>query len=414
MQRARIRSFLPMTHRTTLRTVGESLRFGHRLVALALLVALSSPQARAHDPDVYGGLFRTHDTGANWTPINPGFFASGALALAVSPRDPNHLLLATDSGAWRSRNGGRDWEIEAPDILAGPTFAVAFDVDGDRALRASAAALFRHDGERWRPISMPSGAAPARALVAGPTPGRAYLAGRSGLYRSDDWGRSWTSVGATFRAAHVDQVVVRGGPDDVHAVAGGTLWSSGDAGRTWRPRGESVAGGIEAIGFDPSDPAGAWAAAGGRILHSRHPGEPWRTVGTALPENPARAHALAISGSTVLVATDRGLFRSSNGGDRWDPPREGLPAHLIAGVLVSDPRGPATLFAGFAPMSYEELRQQLSKPGVAAASSAPTYGSTVLVLAGLLAFGLIAGAFTFARTRSAARAGRPSIGRAPQ
>jgi len=291
---------------------------------------------------------------------------------------------------------------------------VAFDVDGDRALLAGAAALFRHDGERWRPISMPSGAAPARALVAGSTPGRAYLAGRSGLYRSDDWGRSWISVGATFRAAHVDQVVVRGGPDDVHAVAGGTLWSSSDAGRTWRPRGERVAGGIEAIGFDPSDPPGVWAAEGGQISHSRHPGEPWRTVGTALPENPARAHALAISGSTILVATDRCLFRSSNGGNQWDPPREGLPAHLIAGVLVSYPRRPATLFVGFAPRSYEELRQQLSKPGVAAAASAPTYGSTVLVLAGLLAFGLIAGALSFARARGAARAGRPSIGRAPQ
>jgi photosystem II stability/assembly factor-like uncharacterized protein len=403
-----------MAHRATLRIGGESLRFGHCLVALALLVALSPPQARAHDPDVYGGLFRTHDTGANWTPINPGFFASGALALAVSPLDPNHLLLATDSGAWRSRNGGRDWEVEAPDILAGPAFAVAFDVGGDRALLAGAAALFRHDGERWRPISMPSGAAPARALVAGARPGRVYLAGRSGLYRSDDWGRSWISVGATLRAEHVAQVVVRGSPDDVHAVAGGTLWSSSDAGRTWRLRGESVAGGIEAIGFDPSDPAGVWAAAGGRILHSHRPDEPWRTVGTALPENPARALALAISGSTILVATDRGLFRSPDGGNRWEPPREGLPAHLIAGVLLPDPRRPATLFAGFAPKSYEELRQQLSKPGVAAAASAPTYGSTVLVLAGLLAFGLVAGVLILARARSAARAGRPSIGGAPQ
>jgi photosystem II stability/assembly factor-like uncharacterized protein len=403
-----------MAHRATLGTVGESLRSGHRLVALALLVAplvaLGPPPAQAHDPDVYGGLFRTHDAGANWVLITPGFFASGALALAASPLDPNHLLLGTDSGAWRSRNGGRDWEVEAPDILAGPAFAVAFAVGGDRALLAGATALFRHDGERWRPISMPSGTAPARALVAGSAPGRVYLAGRSGLYRSDDWGRSWISVGAALRAEHVDQVVVRGGRDDVHAVAGGTLWSSGDAGRTWRPRGGSVAGGIEAIGFDPSDPASVWAAAGGRILHSHRPDEPWRTVGTALPETPARAHALAISGTTILVATDRGLFRSSDGGNRWDPPREGLPAHLIAGVLAPDPRRPATLFAGFAPKSYEELRQQLSKPGAGAAASAPTYGSTVLVLAGLLACGLVAGVLGLSRARSAARAGRPSVG----
>ena len=346
-----------MVYRATLRTLGESWRSGHRFVAFALLAVLSAPQAGAHDPDIYGGLFRTLDAGANWALITPGFFASGALALAVNPRDPNHLLLATDSGVSRSRNGGRDWEIEAPDILAGSAFAAAFDADGGRALLAGAAALFSHDGERWRPISIPSGAAPARALVAGASPGRVYLAGRSGLYRSDDWGRSWASVGAALRAGHVDQVVVRGSPDDVYAVAGGTLWSSSDAGRSWRPRGEGFTGSIEAIGFDPSDPAGVWAAAGGRILYSPRPGEPWRTVGTALPESPVMARALAISGDVILVATDRGLFRSPDAGKRWDPPREGLPAHLIAGVLVSDPRRPATLFAGFAPTSYEELRQ---------------------------------------------------------
>ena len=414
MRRARTGSFLPMAHRATLRTVGESLRSGRRLVALALLAVLSPPQARAHDPDVYGGLFRTLDAGANWALITPGFFASGALALAVSPRDPNHLLLATDSGVWRSRNGGRDWEIEAPDILAGPAFAVAFDVDGDRALLAGAAALFRHDGERWRPISMPSGAAPARALVAGSTPGRAYLAGRSGLYRSDDWGRSWISVGAAFRAdTSIRWWFVAVPMTSMRSRAERCGRAAMPAGPGDRVAKASPAASRPSVSIRPIPPV-LWAAAGGRVLHSHHPGEPWRTVGTALPESPARAHALAISGSTILVATDRGLFRSSNGGNRWDPPREGLPAHLIAGVLVSDPRGPATLFVGFAPASYEALRQQLSKPGVAAASSAPTYGATVLVLAGLLAFGLIAGAFGFARTRSAARAGRPSIGRAPQ
>ena len=139
------------------------------VVAFALLAALSPPEVRAHDPDVYGGLFRTHDAGAHWTPVNPGIYASGALAVAVSPRDPNHLLLATESGVWRSRNAGRDWEVEAPEMLAGTALAVAFDADGERALVAGVATLFRYDGGRWRSISLPSGAAPARALVAAPS-----------------------------------------------------------------------------------------------------------------------------------------------------------------------------------------------------------------------------------------------------
>src|SRR3989475_12336350 len=108
----------------------------HRVGAgvLLLVVALSRADAPAHDASAWGGLFRTRDAGATWLPVNPASFVSGALAVAVSPVDPNHLLLATDTGLSRSRNGGRDWTPEAQDVLVGPTFAVAFDVDGGHAL----------------------------------------------------------------------------------------------------------------------------------------------------------------------------------------------------------------------------------------------------------------------------------------
>ena len=314
----------------TLRTLDKWRRLRYDVVAFALLVALSPSPARAHDPDVYGGLFRTQDAGANWIPVNPGIYASGALAVTVSPRDPNHLLLATESGVWRSRNAGRDWEIEAPDILAGTALAVAFDADGERALVAGVATLFRYDGGLWRSISPPSGAAPARSLVAAPLAGRVYLAGRSGLYRSDDCGRTWTRAGASLKAEHVDQVLVTSRPDEVYAVAAGTVWSSDDAGRGWRPWG-GPAGAIDAIGLDPVNPAGLWAVADGQILRSSRPGEQWRTVGSELPERPAKARALAILGEVVVIATDRGVFRSSHAGAQWELPREGLPAHLPAG-----------------------------------------------------------------------------------
>src|SRR3989441_11200174 len=96
----------------------------HRgLVALATAFVLLPQEAPAHDPDTLGGVFRTHDAGAMWTSINPGIFVSGALALAVSPRDPNHLLLATDSGLWRSRNGGGDLGGEGPGGPPGPAIS---------------------------------------------------------------------------------------------------------------------------------------------------------------------------------------------------------------------------------------------------------------------------------------------------
>jgi len=57
----------------------------------------------------------------------------------------------------------------------------------------------------------------------------------------------------------------------------------------------------------------------------------------------------------VIVASDRGLFRSTDGGERWVALVDNLPAPLEAGPLVPDPSDPERLYAGFAVTPYSEL-----------------------------------------------------------
>lgn len=352
--------------------------------ALATALLLLPGEAPAHDPDTFGGIFRTHDAGATWTSINPGIYPSGALALAVNPRDPNHLLLATDSGLWRSRNGGRDWDLEARDTLTGPAFAAAFAADGRRALVAGTSTLFRDEADGWREVRAPWGAAPARALVPGATPGRIYLAGRSGLYRSDDWGESWTDAGRGIEADAVDALLASAGrPDDVYAVAGGAVWWSSDGARTWRRRAGGIPGSrVEAVGLDPAAPTRLWAVAAGQAYASDSPGAEWRAIGKPVPETPVTARAMAVSGKVIVIATDRGVFRSADGGERWEPPKDSLPAHMAARVLVSDSGNPATLYAGFAVSGYDDLQKQVRRSGLRSVAD--------LVLLALVAVAVIA------------------------
>lgn len=370
------------------------------MALVAALVCLLPLSARAHDPDTTGGLYRSFDTGATWSPINPGIFPSGALALAADPRDANHLLLATDSGLWRSKNGGRDWEIDAAEVLRGQVFGAMFDADGGRTLVATSTSLLNNDGAGWQTVRAPSGALPARALVAGATTGRVYLAGRAGLHRSDDFGRSWADVGAAFGAMSVRTVVVTPGrPDDLHAVAAGALWSSNDGARHWRRRAD-IAGGIDAVALDAADPARLWAVGGAQVYRSDDRGDTWRAVGQRLPEAAAQARALVVTGSTVLVATDRGLFRSSDGAVSWEPPKENLPAHLAAGVLARDARNPATLYAGFALTSYEDLVARIP-PDTSSWLPAGLGGAGTIAAVVLCVLGAAAVAALVARARTA-------------
>src|SRR3989442_8432914 len=74
-----------------------------------------------------------------------------------------------------------------------------------------------------------------------------------------------------------------------------------------------------------------------------------------LPEPNTSVRGISASGDVVVVTTDRGIFRASDGGERWTPLVDNLPAHLEAGPLVRDPSEPARLFAGFAVTPYPEL-----------------------------------------------------------
>src|SRR5215469_923955 len=213
----------------------------YRLAFTLLLLFAASP-AQGHDPSAWGGLFRSRDDGATWMSANRGQYLSGVLTLAISPTDPNHLLLGAESGLFRSRNGGRDWTIEAPSVVRGTVFAAAFSADGRRALISTGLGIFQsEDDNNWRPVPAPKGAAPARTIVSSGQTGDFYLAGWKGLYRSGDLGASWSSTAAGLpNDAATAILIVHSLPESLYATVQGQLWASVDGGRTWSRRGIGI------------------------------------------------------------------------------------------------------------------------------------------------------------------------------
>jgi photosystem II stability/assembly factor-like uncharacterized protein len=335
---------------------------GARWLALWLAgaMALLAGNAAAHDASSYGGVFRSRDLGAGWLNADVGLFLNAALIIAVDPRDSSHLLVGTDLGIVSSHNAGRSWVPEARNLVFGAVFALAFSPDGELAVCASASGVFRRDRNGWQRAETPQSAIPVRALViAGPANDRVYLLGRGRLLASGDGGRSYAVVPGLPQSSEMTALAaIPGSADSLAAVIDGRVMISRDGGRTWRDAGFGSAGApVDAISSDAARPQRLWAAAGGRLAASDDLGSSWHSVGRSLPEARARVRGIAASAdaATLVVSSDRGLYRSEDGGQTWTPKEDNLPTHIEAGPLGRDPNDASIIYAVFSLMPYAEV-----------------------------------------------------------
>jgi photosystem II stability/assembly factor-like uncharacterized protein len=363
----------------------------HRLTLwLVCVVSVLAGSASAHDASSYGGVFRSRDLGAAWLNADVGLFLNAALVIAVDPRDSSHLLVGTDLGILSSHNGGRSWTPEARELIIGAVFALAFSPEGEVAIIAAASGVFRHVQDGWLRVEVPEAAIPARVLVAGANH-RFYLLGQNRLFASEDGGRTFVVVpGLSEMSEMTALVAVLGSADSLAAVIDGRAMISDDGGRTWRNAGVGDAGDpVDTIATDASRPQRIWMAAGGRIVVSDDLGSSWHSVGRALPEAGARVRGIAASADakTLLISSDRGIYRSEDGGETWALKEDNLPIHIEAGPLARDPNDAGVIYAVFSLMPYKEVWRRAIEGGnlltrIAPISLAGGLSFCVLVLIG--------------------------------
>jgi photosystem II stability/assembly factor-like uncharacterized protein len=188
-----------------------------------------------------------HDS-HSWRPIGMG--GGGAMfAPAISAADPKRILLRCDmSGAYRSADGGKNWEMIHYTQLADSTKVapqwhptdpnVAFAAHGSRGhLRKT-----RDGGKTWTTLE----GAPSQVSAIGIDPGEPGLilvGGASAIFRSIDGGKTWvemTRVRGRVIGFHFDQT----GPTEnriVFAATDQTIFRSDDHGATWRDIGAPLA-----------------------------------------------------------------------------------------------------------------------------------------------------------------------------
>lgn len=175
------------------------------------------------------------------------------------------------------------------------------------------------------------------ALASGGPTSPVLYAGGSGVFRSNDRGKTWTNVRNTTQAPRVAALAVA--PSNAQTVfvgvsegcaRGGTHpgFVSTDGGASWRESGDNLL----AVAFDPRDARLVYAVSCAGVQRSNDTGMTWETLGGARLDNydPVLIAIATADPQTLYAAyaSEGGsvrVQRSTNGGTTWQeasPPGE--------------------------------------------------------------------------------------------
>jgi photosystem II stability/assembly factor-like uncharacterized protein/outer membrane lipoprotein-sorting protein len=150
-------------------------------------------------------------------------------------------------------------------------------------------------------------------------------------------------------------------------AASGGVWKSSDGGTTFKPVfDKQPVQSIGAIAIDPSDSKKVWVGTGESwmrnsvsigdgVYRSTDGGETWSNTGLPESEHVARIVVHPKNGDVVYAcvpgklwsdSTERGVYRTADGGKTWALVLKGGNASTGCSGLAMDPKNPEVLFAG--------------------------------------------------------------------
>ena len=272
-----------------------------------------------------GGLLVTRNSGKSWEDSSFGLGGPNVLALAASPdwSQRETLFAATLEGVFISSNGGRAWretelltDDDVVDVLA---VSPAFERDRTVYAGTESGALYRskNGGRTWDLQQSAIGPGPLNCLWLAPDYAESgyMVAGvASRIYISGDRGESWRAAvdlpGPVLTMSGNDSALLAGLHD-----AG--VWKSSDRGESWIRASDDLA----ARGFARLVSTGSTLYAIGPqegLWVSQDVGKTWRILPGLTPYIPLTAISLNASATLLVASQSSGILCASDGGNSWE------------------------------------------------------------------------------------------------
>ena len=285
------------------------------------------------------GVYKSTDNGLSWVPANAGIerasisdiIVSGSNLLAAAKSSCSsylNIFKSTDNGATWSGTSGLAGNVVHSFVIKGASVWATF-----AALpKNSGIARSTDNGNTWQVV--PSIITNAGEAIV--SDNAIIVAEDNFIWRSTDDGASWDVV-EQFALTGISSFA-RAGTKLFGAATTG-IQTSTDNGASWNF--EPFSNGAYSFSSNGST---IYLGSSSKVFKSTDVGATWIDVSTGLGKGGIQA--LLYDGSTLFAGTPAdasGIYRSTNGGQNWDPAAAGLPvASLIRGQIAFG----AYVFAG--------------------------------------------------------------------
>jgi photosystem II stability/assembly factor-like uncharacterized protein len=251
-----------------------------------------------------GGVWKTTNRGASWTPVFERERTVSVGAIALAPSNPNIVWVGTGEansvrssswgdGVYRSDDGGKTWQHMGLEGSRHVGRIVVHPKDPRIVYVAALGSLFGPNADR-------------------------------GLYKTLDGGATWTKV--LSASEHTGAVDVAMDPRDPQLLYAALFQRER---RNW----SFIGGGPESGLYKSTDGGGTWQKLTNGLPH----GDMGR-IGLAICRSrPDRVYA-------AVVAPDGGIFRSEDRGASWERRNATVSTHWYYGQIVCDPTDPDRIY----------------------------------------------------------------------
>lgn len=269
-----------------------------------------------------GGMFRSTDGGATWTPYNKGLENTAVYRVISSGGTLYAGTYFNSNGVFRSTDGGRTW-LPANVLMANRRIRSLVAL-GSTVVASGETGVYRStDGGVTFAASrsgLPSGASPYAMATGGGT----IYAGLypTGFAKSTDAGATWIPGTPPASSGYASALAASG--NTVVAAVGGIVYRSLDGGATWAPGAVVVPADasyfVYSLSFSGSTLFAGLQGYGTPQTHgmamSTDLGATWTRSQNGMPAN-VDVYDVQSSGGQLFAATGSGIYSSTDGGASW-------------------------------------------------------------------------------------------------